>query len=193
MNKFLFLSLFFICSSAAAFAQMNIRQVDFNNFTYEPTCTGNESDEPYGKITVKNGKIDNIKTIDGVDEPINDNLPNYFEISDIIYGDLNSDGGQEAVITSFCNTGGTGQFSEGYIYTLKDGKPVLMTRIGGGDRGFGGLVKIKIVKGLLVVEQNDPQDGANCCAVFTLTTKYKLNDRKLVQVDKTLRRKIKSP
>jgi hypothetical protein len=185
---FLFCTIFLL--TASLFAQNDIRKVDFNNFTYEPTCTGDLSDEPYGRITVKNGTISNIKEVNGVNEVIDDNLPNYYSVGDFLYGDLNGDGKEETVVSSDCNTGGTGQFSEGYIFTMENGKPVLLARIKGGDRGFGGLVDTKIVKGLLVVEQNDPEGGANCCALFTLTTKYKLNGNKLSAIGKSVRREI---
>ncbi|MGI8669543.1 MAG: hypothetical protein ACR2J3_06780 [Aridibacter sp.] len=191
MKKYILLITIFCFFYAVNYAQSGIKKVDFNNFTYEPLCGGDIDGEPYGKITVKNGKIENIKEVDGVNEVIDDNLPNYFSVGNFLYGDLNGDGKEEAVVSSDCNTGGTGQFSEGYIFTIKNGKPVLLTRIEGGDRGFGGLVDIKIVKGLLVVEQNDPEGGANCCAVYTLMTKYKLNGNKLVPIGKPIRRKIK--
>lgn len=160
-------------------AQHNaIRRVDFNNFTYEAFCGDSQTDGETSTVTVK----------DGNREGSDDNFPNYFEAGADAYGDLDGDGSEEAAVSSLCNTGGTGQFSEGYVYTLKNSKPFLLAHFEGGDRGFGGLQTVRIKDGFLFVERNDGE--ANCCAEYSLTTKYRWNGEKLVEVGKPVRQKL---
>lgn len=155
--------------------QREIRLVDFGNFTYDAYCGGGDETTT---VTVKNGKY----------EGGDDGFPSYFEAGADSYGDLDGDGREEAAVTSLCNTGGTGQFSEGYIYTMKNGKPVLLAHFEGGDRGFGGLQSARIKSRFLFVERSDGK--ANCCADETLTTKYRWNGKKLVQVGKPVSRRL---
>ena len=177
--KKLFFVLFTLAFAAfAVHAQADIHRVDFKNFTYSASCVG----EKPMKIAVKDGESTTTKKPD--DEDYAD-----FSIFAIEYGDLNGDGQDEAVILSNCNTGGTGQFTEGFVYTMKAGKPTLLLRIPGGDRGDGGLVSAKVVGGLLVVEQNAIDGaGGSCCPQFIDTYKYSVVNAKLVQSGKIARR-----
>lgn len=159
--------------------QRDIRSVDFKIFTYDAYCGDSPPDGETTKVTVKNGKYEAGNS---------ENFPSYFEIAVDAYGDLDGDGKEEAAVSSLCNTGGTGQFSEGYIYSLKNGKPVLLTHFEGGDRGYEGLQSVKIKDGFLFVERND--GTANCCADKTLTTKYRWNGKKLVEVGKPVSRRL---
>jgi hypothetical protein len=155
-----------------------IRKVDFKNFTYEPNCAGEDTQ----KITVKKGEY-------SLEKGDFDRL--YFSVMDVAYGDLNGDQNEEAIILTNCNTGGTGQFSEGFIYGLKDTKPELLARIEGGDRAYGGLRSAKVENGLLVVQRNDAGDqGASCCPEFVVTSKYKLEGKNLKKVGGDERREL---
>lgn len=160
---------FLFVSSIAA--QTVIQSVDFKNFTYRPYCAG---DRPF-PVRVRNGEFSR-------ETPKNDYVDRfYFRIEDPEYGDLNGDGKDEAAIIGICNTGGTGTFSEGFVYSLRAGKPVLVARFPGGDRAYGGLRSARIEKGLLVVKQNDPgENGAACCPEFVVTKRYKLLGNRLV-------------
>lgn len=159
-----------------------IRKVDFKNFTYEPYCAG--PDEPV-KVSVKNGEFSEEKKVEDYTERF------YFEIFSVAYGDLNADGSEDAVVLSVCNTGGTGNFTEGFIYEMKNGKPALLTRIPGGDRAYGGLREARIEKGLLVIESNDVGEmGGACCPEYIVTTKYKVKGNKLEQSGAESRRDI---
>ncbi len=160
--------------------QREIRSVDFRDFTYNAYCGDSPPEGKTVEVTVKNGKY----------ESGGESFPSYFEIVVDAYGDLDGDGKEEAAVSSLCNTGGTGQFSEGYIYTMKNGKPALLAHFEGGDRGYGGLQSVKIKNGFLFVERND--GAANCCAEETLTTKHRWNGRKLVEVGSPVRRKLDS-
>lgn len=160
-------------------AQTDIKSVDFRNFTYEPFCAGEETT----KISVKDGEfMQETKLSDEFTERF------YFGVYESAYGDLNGDGKDEAVILTNCNTGGTGQFSEGFVYGIKNGKPVLLTRIMGGDRANGGLRSARIENGQLVVESNE--GSAACCTEFVITNKYRLTGTKLAPSGKPITREL---
>lgn len=168
-----------ITDSATPSSNDEIKKVDFKNFTYEPFCGGDEPE----KITVKKGEYSRDKGDDKL----------YFNVENPTYGDVNGDGKEDAIILSICNTGGTGQFSEGFVYEMKDGKPALLTRIEGGDRADGGLVSAKVQNGLLAVERNLEEGGGACCPEATETINYKWNSKKLVEQGKGVRRELYPP
>ena len=168
-------------ASGKASLNQDIRKVDFKNYTYEPGCAYDNNK----KITVKNGEYSYEKPADGYTDHF------YFKVFDISYGDLNNDNSEEAVVLTVCNTGGTGNFTEGFIYTLKDGKPTLFANIPGGDRAEGGLRTVKVDNGQLIVESNDPgETGGACCPEFILTTHYDVSSAKLKQIGKVDRRGV---
>lgn len=161
-----------ICVSA----QTNIHKFDFENFTYSSVFCGDE------------GKPTDIKVLNGRFEKKSGDEYLRLEVQSVNYGDLSGDGKDEAVIITVCNTGGTGQFSEGYIYSIKNNKPALTGRIAGGDRAGGGLVSAKIENGLLVVESNEEGGSGLCCPEFIVTDKFRLNGNKLVDAVKPTRK-----
>ena len=187
-----FVLLFMSFSAVSVFAQRNIRRVNFQNFTYRALC-GAENEKDATKIKVKNGTIKNAKLVDGVYQWIDESLPMYFDVNKPLYGDLTGDGKEEAVIEAQCNNGGTGQPTEGFIYTLKNGRPFLLARLESGDRGFNGIVDIKIRVGNLVVTRNEREGASDCCATHTLTKTLKWNGKKFIVIGKPIRRKIKFP
>ena len=167
--------------SAKGVTDQQIRKVDFRNFTYEPMCAG----EVPEKVTLTNGEFSREKQEDGYVDRF------HFQVFDISYGDLNGDNSEEAIVLTTCNTGGTGNFTEGFIFTLKNAKPVLLERIPGGDRAYGGLHKARVENGQLLVEAYDPgEGGANCCPELILTTRYDVSSGKLKQVGKSEKRPL---
>ncbi|HEX8288684.1 MAG TPA: hypothetical protein VF556_11835 [Pyrinomonadaceae bacterium] len=178
----LYLSLLFLfIISATVSAQTDIKRIDFKNFTFEPFCASEQA----SKVTVKNGEFYEEKQMDGFTDRF------FYKVFDVAYGDLDGDRKDEAVVLSYCNTGGTGNFSEGFVYGMKNGKPVLLARIEGGDRAYGGLREARIENGTLVVERNDPgENGGSCCPEFVVTTKYKLNGKKLIENGASDRREL---
>ena len=65
-------------SSALDKAYSSIRSVDFLNFTYKPRCIP-------GTVSTQNGKYDNPHNTQ-------EDVPVYFAINDVIYGDIRADG-----------------------------------------------------------------------------------------------------
>lgn len=171
-----------LTATISAFAQTSIRDVDFNNFTYEPEFCGGEDRR---KLTVKNGEFSEEKEVDGYTDRT------YFSVFGVTYGDLDKDGREEAVVASICNTGGTGNFTEAYVYTMKGGEPSLVVTLEGGDRAYGGIREIRIENGEMIVETNDPGEfGGACCPELIVTRTYKLKGGTLEETAKPSKREI---
>ena len=162
-------------------AQTDLRNVDFKNFAYEPSCAPDEMK----KITVKNGNFSQEKQMEGYVDRFD------FEIFSVVLGDLDGDKQDEAIVLSTCNTGGSGNFTEGFVYKTVSGKPMLVERIEGGDRAYGGLKSAKVADGFLTVERYDPgEHGASCCPELILTSKYKMTNGKLVEVGQPIKKDL---
>jgi hypothetical protein len=162
-------------------AQNGIRGVDFKNFTYVPSCAPDE----LKKVTVKNGTFYQAKQFEGYVDRFS------FDIFGVAYGDLDGDKQDEAIVLSTCNTGGTGNFTEGFVYKMRSGKPVLIEGIEGGDRAYGGIKSAKIVDGFAFIERYDPgENGASCCPELILTSKYKLTNSKLAEIGEPVKKDL---
>jgi len=181
MRKSVFASFVLLILTVCSVAQSDIRAVDFKTFTYPAHCLA----ETPGEVTVKDGEFLEEKQMDGYVDRF------YFNVFDIAYGDLTADRKDEAIVLTVCNTGGTGNFSEGFVYSIKGRKPALIARIPGGDRADGGLRSTRVENGLLVVESNEtgPEGGA-CCPQIIVTTRYRLAAGRIVQSGKESRRQI---
>lgn len=185
MRKIILAVFVLLAFSSLAFSQTDIRDVDFTNFTYEPYCAG-PGDETR-TVTVKDGMLfEQTKTEDGFTNNF------YFSAYEVVYGDVDGDTADEAIISTLCNTGGTGNFTEGFIYGMKDGQPALIARIEGGDRAYGGLRKVSVENGKIIkVERSAPGElGANCCPEEIETTIYRFENNSLVQIGEKTTREI---
>src|SRR5215203_4954372 len=181
MKTSLLTLLLMLLAAVGVGAQTDIRKVNFKNFTYMAYCLGDKSQ----RITVKDGEYSKETKEDGYVDRF------YFQVFATAFGDVNADGQDDAIVLTVCNTGGTGNFSEGMVYSMKAGKPALMARIPGGDRADGGLRSARVEKGLLVVESNEEgEQGGLCCPEFILTKKYKVVGGKLLQQGKTIKESV---
>lgn len=183
MIKYLILMVCISVSVAVpANAQSDIHDVDFDNFTYK---VGFCASDPVNRITVKDAKYSKEEDVDGYVDRL------YFRVFGTTYGDLNGDGKDEAVVISVCNTGGTGNFTEAYIFSMDNGRPKQILRLDGGDRAEGGIREARIENGRLVVDTNDPgENGAACCAEVVVTRTYELKGGKLDEIGKPARRDL---
>jgi hypothetical protein len=153
----------------------DIHRVDFRNFRYYPRYLN--------KVAVKTTNGSYTKQEDGYTVT--------FEIKGVTYGDLNGDGMDEAVVLTVLNGGGSGWFSEGFIYTMRNGKPAMLSRIAGGDRAAGGIRGARIENGLLKVERLESKTGVAVGADFTETTTHRLSESRLLQVGRPRRRSLR--
>lgn len=184
MKKIILAVIFLLSFSALTLAQNNIRQIDFNNFTYPSFC-GDEEAKP---IAVKNSEFFQETVADEISTSL------YFKVFSVSHGDLNGDGKEEAFVLTLCNRGSEFYISEGYVFTLKNGKPTLVTRIEGGDRARGGLRSAKIEKGVFIVERYATGETDNvCCPEYIIETSYKWNGSELVTIGVSNPRELYPP
>ena len=186
MKIALLISTLFFGFATLARAQTDIRKVDFKNFTYNLNCGSADKVSP---VTVRNGEFSGIKDSFEVRD-----VKVYLKITDVLFGDINGDRKDEAIVLYSCGSGASYVYIWGLIFTVKNNKPVLLTEIEGGNKGDGGFHDVRIEKNLLVVEryQLPPASGSACCPAFIETTKYKLKGAKLLRVGKQTSRKIPS-
>lgn len=160
--------------NSSPLAKAGIRQIDFRNFTYRlPNLTG---DSELGEVRLHNGK-----TIDG---GIGTDRPNC-ELYQIAYGDLTGDGSEEAAVVLIFNLGGSAFWMDGQVFTLRNGRAVLLTKFNAGDRGHGSIRSVTVSNGLLVADFDIPWNGdASCCPSYFSVVKYGWNGRNMVEVEK---------
>ncbi len=161
-------------------AQSSIRKVDFKNFSYRLSCG---SADRKSTVKVRNGKYDGRKGSLNTDVFLN--------IYKVLYGDLDGDQKDEAVVFYMCGSGASYAYFRGLVYSLKNRKPTLMTELEGGNKGDGGFNDVWIVNGRLVVERNQVGVGGSaCCPESIEITRYKLKGKHLVRSGKRQSRKI---
>ncbi|MES1242996.1 MAG: hypothetical protein ABUT39_15375 [Acidobacteriota bacterium] len=167
---------------AGASPAADIHKVDFRNFTYRPSCADFESSEANVPVQIAGGKLEGKpgSALEGI----------FFDVEEVIYGDLDGDGSDEAVVRTNCNTGGTGQFDEGFVYGMKDGKPVLLGRIPGGDRASGGVRCVRFESGALKVDRVGNDSGAARGVDFVDTETWKLQAGGLAEAGQPSRRRL---
>ena len=106
--------------SPVAYAQTNVRQVDFLNFTYSlPWCSNTFKGDIPSRVNVKNGHFKRGDSYVSVDR------------KNILYADLTGDGAEEAVVPVLCgplhaNYAGS---DEVLIFTLRNGTAVLLAEL----------------------------------------------------------------
>lgn len=158
----------------------DIHKTDFRSFIYRPSCADFESSEANVPVTVTGGRFEG--------RAGTDLEGTYFEVQEVVYGDLNGDGRDEAVVRTICNTGGTGQFDEGFVFGMKDGKPALLGRIPGGDRASGGVRCVRFEGGALKVERVGSESGAARGIDFVDTETWKLQAAGLAEAGPAVHR-----
>jgi hypothetical protein len=180
--KFVLLSITFFGLAVAVSAQSDIRRIDFKNFTYKVSCGGADK---VSAIAVRGGEYSGVK--DSL------NVKVYLKITDVIFGDINNDRKDEAVVLYSCGSGASYVYIRGLVFTIKNNKPILLTELEGGNKGDGGFHTVKISNNLLVVERYQlAAAGSPCCPAFIETAKYKLKSAKLVQTGRRRWRKLPS-
>jgi len=143
---------------------VTVRSIDWRNRTYDSS--------DIGPITVKDGVYE--YALDGEGNVV---APDYmptnpdeyvahgsFKVTEPVFGDLDGDGTEEAVLVTCLNGGGTGRFSHIGVYAIRDGKETVIGGIPGGDRGDGGIDDVKLQGKVLIVSRmmSMADDGA-CC------------------------------
>lgn len=175
-----------------------IQGIDFRNFSY-PFDQASEH-EAFRKL----GEV--VKVHDGVAyaEKFGKNVSFfYFKVVEVLYGDVTGDGGDEAaVVVIYGSNSGTFYVTDTYLFTLRDGEPVLLSmlteeRVGrdyklhsaesqppllhealeGGRELRGDILTVKHFA-----------DGGHCCPESVVTMRYAWDGAKFSLLDVQKRR-----
>jgi hypothetical protein len=130
----------------------SIRSVDFLNHTYHSSLGDGDGED----VTVKGGDLERGNDEDG-------NSMGFFHVGAPIYGDVDGDGIEDAIVVTVDNGGGTGMFDAAHVYTMRKGEVVELATIPGGDRGDGGIQSIEVARGGVKVTRNLSVDGDGAC------------------------------
>jgi hypothetical protein len=86
-------------------------------------------------------------------------------VTSITYGDFDGAGVDEAAVHLNYSTGGTSNWDFLYLYRLRGNAPKLVAILQSGSRGYGGLVRVSIANGLLVLDFADAERReGDCCS-----------------------------
>lgn len=151
--------------SASTFALVvpSIHSIDFANFTFP-------GDPIFGdkKFRLSNGEF----VGDEDREPIS--------LLHVGYGDVTGDGTEEAIVSLLINVkGGTARPHISYVYSLVRGKPRLLWSFNTGDRADGGLRRVYMEDGKLVVERYSLEGSkGDCCPIAFERTCYRWSGKR---------------
>lgn len=173
-----------VLSMIAAGAEQitTIRQVDFKNFTYPwsdppksvPLTWHWLTDTPKLYFPAAGGTYRFAHSCP--DNSKRDHAP-VIRVASITYGDLDGDGIEEAIVALNYSTGGTANWDYLYVYKLDNGKAVLLSRMETGSRGSGGLIKVSVRDGLLIIDFADPaRQVGDCCSEGYIRVHYRWRD-----------------
>lgn len=194
--KIVLLTTLLLAFSAVGFAQSGtgkaasgIRSVDFLNYSYRGSDCSEDSGLPK-TVKVRNGKF-------------KDRANNFFTVDkkEIVYGDLNGDGNEEAVLLIRCgSTAGSLRAFEVHAYSFRNGRASLLARVDSssllsdyqksypeGMLHYAGERGPKIMKGHVIVEAL--MDGSFASPENVVSFDYQLSGDKFVLSGKPVRTK----
>lgn len=155
-----------------------IRLDDIKNFDFRNALLPPVMGDIYRRIRVKDGE----HRLSG------DEQGRELWIDNIAYGDLDGDRNDEAVVSLFHWGGGSGVFSDDFVYKLVNGRPKVIERLGVGDRAFGGSRNLFIRNMTLFIERYDAgSHGSACCPEFVFRYGLRWNGKHLIEVGETRR------
>ena len=158
----------------------SIRDIDFRNFSYSKLPTRKCS---MAIVLLRDGKYE------ASERRVPRKIPSKdcwsVVVGTIEYGDVTGDGKEEAMVVLYAERGGTESSNDVFVYTLKNGKPVVLWKFASGDRADGGLRKIHAEDSKVVVElagknkiiggnlyADDGTSNGDCCPTVFTRTKY---------------------
>lgn len=78
--------------------------------------------------------------------------------------------------------GGTANWDYLYVYKMVHSQPQVMSILEGGSRGYGGLTRVAIQNGLLVLDFADPDRRVgDCCSEGYIRVRYRWTKSKFVE------------
>jgi hypothetical protein len=124
---------------------VSVRSIDWKNRTYRFPSEDEGGDPLFaGEYPV----------IDGVynwDRGNGDH--GWFAVENVVYGDVDDDGSDDAIVTVRLNGGGSGKFDSALVFVAREDAVVWVGDVPGGDRASGGLRDVRVVDGRIVVQR----------------------------------------
>ena len=103
-------------------------------------------------------------------------------VDSVIYGHLEADAGDEAVVHLNYSTGGTYNWDYVYVYQLVGDHSKPMGIMKCGSRGSGGLVRADVENGLLVLDFADPERRVgDCCSEGYIRVSYRWHNGAFIE------------
>lgn len=187
---------------------------DFRNYTYE-LPRGWQNPDGSTDITLTNGKIAPIEGKTNSDEmsdedKVNAKMARRIGMSYVTtkYMDITGDGQDEAIVILKIETAGSAIPQLAYVFTWKDGKPVLIWPFRTGDRADGGLKDVRSENGEFVIELygqdrfvlgqtetgkiTDDREQL-CCPTYFTRSFYKWNGKNFLMQRKRLTYSVADP
>lgn len=160
----------------------SIRAVDFLDRTYDASI----GEDAVEHVTVHGGAFDRPDDPDGA-------RAGFFHVAPPAYGDVDGDGGLDAVVITVDNTGGTGMFDDARVFAMRGGQAVVIATIGGGDRGDGGLHAATVEPGGVRIERYQSIEGDGACCPSKLAIEHWRWTGKDLSLDDTRTTTIDNP
>jgi hypothetical protein len=113
-----------------------------------------------------------------------------FQVTGVEYGDVNGDGREDAMVLTVCNTGGSGAFSDAFVFSASDGHATLLAHLAGGDRADGGFGDIEAIPGGVVVDRYVNNGSGACCPDFVDRIAFRLTGGKLKEPRRLSRTRV---
>ena len=158
-----------------------VRAIDWQNHTYLL--------DELGPVVVRDGHADFGISDDNKVVEVGVGRGSY-SVERPLFGDIDGDGVEDAVISSVLSTGGTGHFSDIRIYTMRGAELVAIGAIPGGDRGDGGIRRVTVDGNAVIVERNVLAEGDGlCCASGAQRERWVWRGGEMVE-DTTARRTV---
>ena len=164
-------------------ARSTIRDVDFGVFSFpwaesmhHHSSSGWLEVVPQSRIQLANGRH---SFVEPGERP--EGSP-YLYLVSVTYGDLTGDGQEEAAVDLRYGTGGTMNWHYLYVYALLSNAPRLLAIFESGSRANGGLVKVVVENGLLVLDLNDEtKRQGDCCSAGFVRIGYQWSGDRFVE------------
>jgi len=157
-----------------------IRDVDFQNFSYQSNCW-KEVDSGFGKvIRVTGGSWKN--GLEGADSLS-------FGVIKVFYGDVKGDGQVEAVVHTACLPPANWDYEELFVFEMSGGAPGLLTRLTPGEDIASHGPRYDVVRAdggeLDVSYQANGEHGFGACPEWTVTERLRWNGNSFVSAGKS--------
>src|SRR5438477_12032199 len=176
-----------------ASVQDGIRGINFKNFSFAWDDNLSESTVvpslyrwitplPHLHIRTENGLHRFYAYLDDPRDALEREHAPVVSVDSVVYGDLDGDGTDEAVVHLNYGTGGTQNWDFLYIFKRTHNRTHLIALLESGSRAYGGLVRRSIENGQLVLDFADAERRVrDCCSEGFIRVRYRYRNGAFVE------------